>query len=100
MNASAIDINAALRDPAGVFSTPEDVTNHPGLTQEQKVEILRQWAYDASEAEVATDEGMPGGNNGLLQRILLALESMHADIGSGATAPTKQHALLRRRSKQ
>jgi hypothetical protein len=91
----AIDLQAALQDPAAVFATPEEVVAHPALTAEQKIEILRLWEYDAAEGEVATEEGMPGEHSGLLRRILLALEALqvHAD----ATGPTKQHALLRPR---
>jgi len=95
MTAKAVDLEAALRDPAAVFATPEDVVAHPALTHEQKVEILRLWEYDAAEGEVATEEGMPGGGNGLLRRVLLALESL--DVNADATGPTKQHALLQRR---
>jgi len=80
MIATAVNLEEALRDPASVFATPEDVASHAGLTREQKIEILRLWEYDAAQAEVATEEGMPGGNDDLLRRILL-----------------EQHALLRRR---
>jgi len=100
MNTKAVDLEAALRDPASAFAAPQDVASHPGLTREQKIEILRLWEYDAAEAEVATEEGMPGGNGDLLQRILLALDGLGAaDAGdTGDTGPTKQHALLRRRA--
>ena len=47
--------------------------------------------------EVATEEGMPGGNDALLQRILLALDGLIGGIDLGDAGPTKQHALLRRR---
>ena len=46
---------------------------------------------------MATEEGMPGGNGDLLQRILLALEGLGAGSEVGDVGPTKQHALLRRR---
>jgi ABC-type lipoprotein export system ATPase subunit len=61
-------------------------------------EILRLWEYDAAEAEVATEEGMPGGNGDLLQRILLALDGLGAGSEVGSAGPTKQHALLWRRA--
>jgi len=97
MTAPGANIEQALQDPASVFATPEEVAAHAGLTREQKIEILRLWEYDAAEAEVATEEGMPGGNDGLLQRILLALDGLIGEIDVGDSAPTKQHALLRRR---
>jgi len=97
MTQPTVNIEQALQDPAAVFATPEDVAAHPGLTREQKIEILRLWEYDAAEAEVATEEGMPGGNDGLLQRILLALDGLIGGIDVGDAGPTKQHALLARR---
>lgn len=98
MKSRAVDLERALKDPATAFATPEEVAARPELTREQKIEILRLWAYDAAEAEVATEEGMPGGNDGeLLRRILLALEALGAEIAAGDSGPTKQHALLRRR---
>ena len=93
----AVDLEAALRDPASVFATPEEVATHAGLTREQKIEILSLWEYDTAEAEVATEEGMPGGKDDLLRRIVLALDGLGA-ADDGDSAPTKQHALLRHRA--
>jgi len=98
MATGPIDLEAAWRDPAAVFASPEDVVAQDGLTREQKIEILRLWEYDAAEESVATEEGMPGGKNGeLLRRIMLALDGLIGGIDVGDSAPTKQHALLRRR---
>lgn len=93
-----VNLEQALCDPAAVFATPEDVAAHPALTPEQKIEILRLWEYDAAEAEVATEEGMPGGNGDLLRRILRALDDLIGGIDVGDSGPTKQHALLQRRA--
>ena len=54
------DLEQALLDPGSVFSSPKEVFAHEALTYEQKVEVLRRWEYDASEAAVAEEEGMPG----------------------------------------
>lgn len=89
-----IDLEQALRDPAASFAGPEDVVAHPDLGREQKIEILRLWEYDAAEAAVATEEGMPGGDNGLLARILAALAALGAGAHACDTGPTKQHALV------
>ena len=93
-----MNLEAAFCDPGSVFATPEEVAAHAGLTREQKIEILRLWEYDAAEAEVATEEGMPGGKDDLLQRIVLALDGLIGGIDVGDAGPTKQHALLRRRA--
>jgi len=98
MPAPTVNLEQALKDPATVFATPEDVAAHAGLTREQKIEILRTWEYDASEREVATEEGMPGGDGELLQRILLALEGLGVVGEASDSGPTKQHAVLRRRA--
>lgn len=98
MSPTTVNLKQALNDPSSVFATPEEVAAHPALTREQKVEILRLWEYDAAECEVATEEGMPGGNGGLLQRILLALGELGVTGDASDSGPTKQHALLRRRA--
>ena len=97
MNQGKKETEAAWRDPAGAFPAPEAVVAHPQLTREQKIEILQQWAYDASESEVATEEGMPGGNTPLLRRILLALKGLGVSGEGTDAAPTKQHTVVRRR---
>ena len=90
-----IDMNQALLDPGSVFTTPDEVLAHEGLSQEQKVEILRRWAYDASEVSVAVEEGMPSANNDVLRRILLALETITEGIDMEKVGPTKQHGIPR-----
>jgi hypothetical protein len=85
---------AALRDPSATFSAPEDVLRAPELTREQKIRVLKLWEHDAAEAEVATEEGMPGGEQGLLSRILLALQQLEGRAGEVRTDPSKQHSLL------
>ncbi len=95
----SMNLEELLRAPASAFATPEDVVAHPELTREQKIEILRLWEYDAAEEEVATEEGMPGGDGELLRRILLALDNLIGDVDVGDSGPTKQHALLQRRMK-
>jgi hypothetical protein len=94
MTTREVNVGAALRDPASIFATPEEVASHQALTREQKIEILRRWEYDAAEAEVATEEGMPGGDNDLLRRIVLALEGLGGANAVGDTGPSKQHGLL------
>lgn len=99
MIARALDLEAALQDPASVFGAPEEVAAHPRLTRDQKIEILRSWEYDAGEAEVATEEGMPGGHDDLLRRILLVLDRLIKGTDVGDSGPTKHHALRRSRAR-
>lgn len=77
MHDDIVDLDSALLDPASVFSDPEEVVAHQGLTTEQKREILKRWEYGAVELAVATNEGMAGPENGLLARILAALHRLN-----------------------
>ena len=90
-----IDMDQALLDPGSVFATPEAVVLDDRLSEQQKIEILRRWEYDASEASVAVEEGMPDGDGDLLQRIVLALEKVSGGFDAERSAPTKQHGIPR-----
>lgn len=84
----------ARLDPAAVFAVPEEVRDHGDLTREEKIEILKRWAYDDAEADVAGEEGMPGETpNDLQQRIFAALDSLGGEAAFEPTSPTKQHGL-------
>lgn len=86
-----IDLDKALLDPAAVFETPEAVLRHDGLSEEQKIDILRRWEYDASEIAVAEEEGMQGEQPLVLRRVLLALEELTDGKWEKYNAPTKQN---------
>jgi hypothetical protein len=90
-----LDIERAMVEPASVFATPEEVLAHEELTREQKIEILWRWEYDAAELAVAVEEGMPGEENGLLRRVMLALGTLTGPIDMEHTGPTKHHGLAR-----
>ena len=94
-----VDIEEANFNPASVFQNPEAVLEHRGITKDQKIEILRRWEYDASENCVAVEEGMLGGENELLRRILLTLGKLTGGIDVEKVAPTKQHGISRSMTK-
>jgi hypothetical protein len=71
-----VDFDTAKCDPASVFATPEAVLQSTEFDREQKIEILRSWAYDAKEMAVADQENMSGGENDLMERILAALHQL------------------------
>ena len=95
MTKEPIDIEEANFNPTSVFESPEAVLKHTGLSQDEKIEILRRWEYDASENCVAVEEGMSDGESDLLRRILLALNQLTGGIDVGNVAPTKQHGISR-----
>jgi len=79
----ASDLERALLDPTAVFKGPEQVLQRDDLSGEQKAAILRRWAYDARELEVAEDEGMRDGEPDVLDRILQALAALRTPSTPG-----------------
>lgn len=90
-----IDLDKALLDPASMFDAPETVETHAGLSLAQRIEILRRWEYDAAEGAVATEEGMPGNDGGVLHRVLCCLDRLTGGFDTERSAPTKQRGLPR-----
>lgn len=78
-------------DPGAVFKSPRDVVQRNDLSRQEKLQILRQWQYDAAEGAVALEEGMPGSEDDLPRQINLALEQLQGDIDSEHVGPTKHH---------
>ncbi len=85
-----IDLEQARLDPGSVFANPEALRDSPDLTRDQKIELLRSWAYDASELAVAEEEGMTGGEASPLSRILTALHALTGGYDVDHSPPTKQ----------
>ena len=82
--------NLAVLDPSSEFDTPEHVSDCAELATEQKIEILKRWAYDGSESAVAAAEGMPEGPRaGLQRRILLAFHALGVNVDSEHAGPAK-----------
>jgi|TARA_R100000005_G_scaffold95741_2_gene78487 radical SAM superfamily enzyme len=95
MTTDGIDFDKAMLDPGSVFDTPEEVATRPDLTLDQKIEILRRWAYDASELAVAEEEGMITGEQSLLARVLKELDRLGDGYDSSHTPPTKHGGISR-----
>jgi len=81
----------ALPDPTLASASPQEILNHPGLTREEKIELLRSRQYDAAEIAVAEEEGMQGPEGDPMRDILLALAQLTHGEHHDAVAPTKQH---------
>lgn len=93
-----MDWELAKRNPGAVFDSPEDLRDSPELTKPQKIELLKRWAYDAADASVALEEGMPAGPELSLElRVLEALGQLGAAPDVEHASPTKQHGLPNRR---
>jgi len=85
-----VDLDHALLDPAAEFATPDDVVGAAQLSREQKIEILRRWAYDARELAVAEEEGMSAGASpGNLDAVVAALTRLSGSVAGEPGAPAK-----------
>lgn len=47
------EFETAMADPAATFPTPEEIVRTQGLSQDQKIELLRRWEFQAAEEAVA-----------------------------------------------
>ena len=88
-----IDLEKARLDPDSEFSSPEELRDHPGLTREQKIGLLRRWAYEASEVAVAEEEGMVSGEPLRLAEILSVLHDLTGGYDVEHSPPTKQEGV-------
>lgn len=85
-----MDFDKALVDPASVFASPDDVVTAEGLSDEDRIRILRRWEYDARELTVADEENMPGDSTALLDQVLGALHRLGYSANPDDVPPTKQ----------
>jgi hypothetical protein len=85
---AAIDLDKAMLDPNAVFRAPKDVLGVPGLSCQDKKEILIRWEDDAAALLRATEEGMlPAGNRSpaeLLRAVHAAMQSLSCDRANAA----------------
>lgn len=88
-----LDLEQARLDPGSVFDSPEALRDHAALTQAQKIELLRRWAYDASELAVAEEEGMQNGEDTPLARVLSVLHELTGGFDVEHSPPTKQEGV-------
>ncbi len=83
----SLDLEAARTDPAGNFDAPGDIVRRKDLSRETKIELLREWEREARALAVAEEEGMTGGEESMLARVLRALRELGVDTEELAEAP-------------
>jgi len=76
MEQDNIDFKKALSDPAKTFETPKNIINDDRFTDEQKIEILHSWEFEAKELETAEDESMNESSPDILDEILAAIQQV------------------------
>ena len=85
-----IDMHLALLNPTRIFSEPQDVVANKTLSDDQKIEILHRWEYDAHELEVAEDEaGMTVRRPEMFDLVVEALHSIGVQRDTEHTPPTQ-----------
>ncbi len=88
-----INLDKAKLDPASVFRTPHDIVKESTLSREEKIDLLRRWAYDEREMSVAEEENMLSSHkepSNTLTEILKSLIELGVRSDKDDTPPTKQ----------
>lgn len=89
MTSDKIDMKQALNNPKKAFGSPRNVLDDPRLDRESKYAILKSWERDARELAVAEEEGMVGGEESMLQRVMRALDTVSPNIEKESGPITK-----------
>jgi hypothetical protein len=79
-------------NPAKLYSHPSEVVRASDLSHAAKIDMLRQWEHDARLLQMASEEGMAGGEPNLLAEVKKAQKALGAipgDGDSGGEVPTK-----------
>ncbi|MEQ8196149.1 MAG: hypothetical protein RIB59_16830 [Rhodospirillales bacterium] len=83
-----------LRNPAREYGSPSDVLRDDDLSDNQKLQVLQSWEFDARELAVAEDENMTGGEDDklfLVRQAMNALsDKMGIELANENTIPTGQ----------
>jgi hypothetical protein len=57
--------NEKMTSPAGTYDKPHDIAKDEALSHEEKRDMLNTWEQDARQLMTASNEGMPGPEEGL-----------------------------------
>ena len=79
----------ALTTPTSVFKTPADVVSCVDLSKAEKTAVLKQWEMDARLLQVASEEGMTGGERSGLTDVKKAQKALGVDHLEEDGAPNK-----------
>jgi ABC-type iron transport system FetAB ATPase subunit len=72
-----------------VFKHPAEVVDSRDFDRAEKTKILKQWELDARLLQVATEEGMGGGEHSLFSDVKKAQQRLDVDHLREDGAPTK-----------
>ncbi|MFO1159504.1 MAG: hypothetical protein U1E60_11745 [Reyranellaceae bacterium] len=82
----------ALTTPTSLFKTPAEVVSCGDLSKDEKTAVLKQWEIDARLLQVASEEGMTGGEGSQLAEVKkaqtsLGVEDFEEDGARNKTGP-------------
>lgn len=85
------DIQKALHDPSSVYGFPADVVSDDSISFDEKIQILKQWEYDARELQVAEEENMAcnADSGSMLNRVRTALHELGEFANEESGSSTK-----------
>ncbi len=78
--------------PTSLFKTPAEVVSCVDLSRAEKAAVLKQWEIDARLLQVASEEGMTGGEGSQLAEVkkaqkTLGVEDLEEDGAPNKTGP-------------
>ncbi|MBX3503436.1 MAG: hypothetical protein KF889_28660 [Alphaproteobacteria bacterium] len=76
---AGIDKKEALVNPSQEFDKPKDVVESRELSRDEKRKALEQWEIDARLMQVASEEGMTGGEPNRLDDVKKAQKDLGLD---------------------
>ena len=65
-----VTLKQAILDPKSSFETPQEVMKTSHFSLDEKIVILKLWAYDAERLEVAQEENMSGTDEDMLKNVI------------------------------
>ncbi len=84
-------LDLALLDPAAMFGTPEAILTDEEFETADKIRILKRWAYDIREMQVAQEENMAATQECRIDlgQVLNILHQLDPDFHPGDSSDTK-----------
>ncbi len=73
---SPTKLKEILTNPSKAFAHPSQVVSADELAYEDKVKVLKQWEIDARLLQVASEEGMSGGEPNMLADVKKAQDDL------------------------
>lgn len=71
-----VSLKEILTNPSKAFAHPSQVVSATDLSHGDKVKVLKQWELDARLLQVASEEGMSGGEASMLADVKKAQDDL------------------------